>query len=97
LEGIAFNPDSNSSFLLYGQGFCTYIDLNLEIPSTPKVISTASVNPNTLANKYKKVNPDKKTKTNSNDNDNSNFTIISKYRSLVHVGCVKNRQLVRIH
>ena len=69
-----------------------YIDLALEIPSSPKLISTASVNPNSFVNKYKKISPEKKNKSN---NDNSNFTIISKYRSLVHVGFVKNKQLVK--
>jgi len=66
-----------------------YIDLMLEIPSSPKLISTASVNPHSVVNKYKKVSPEKRSST-----DNSNFTIISKYRSLVHVGFVKNKQLV---
>lgn len=91
LEGIAFSPDKNSAILLYGQGFCMYIDLMLDIPLTPKLISAASVNPNSILNKYKKVSAEKRIKTN---NDNSNFTIINKYRSLVHVGFVKNKQLV---
>ena len=42
IECAAFDSNDENRFFLYGQGFCLYVDLLLEIPEKPRIIGAIS-------------------------------------------------------
>ena len=112
--GVTFDPSSDCSMLLYGQGFIVYIDLTQSIPKHPKIVLSAPDKPNPFRlfsgihkvpgrgngreNKShgngKGFGHGMRRKSNGGEDSDSNFAIIQRYRSMVHVGCVADSQLV---
>ena len=133
LSGVTFDPSSDSSMLLYGQGFIVYVDMTQSIPKQPKIINAMSsgmssrsgpgsgpssilgsgpgsgpgsgiskvtgVTGRIVGTAYEQRLPGGssmwKREKKREGSDDSNFAIIQRYKSLVHVGCVENSQLVR--
>jgi hypothetical protein len=84
ISGLTFDPSSESSMLLYGQGFIIYVDLTQAIPRQPKIVASMPY--------IKKTG--KRIKKRKAGSEESNFAVIQRYRSLVHVGCAPDNQLV---
>ena len=121
LSGVTFDPSSDSSMLLYGQGFIVYVDMTQSIPKQPKIINAMSSGMSSrsgpgsgpgsgiskvtgmtgriVGTAYEQRLPGGssmwKREKKREGSDDSNFAIIQRYKSLVHVGCVENSQLVR--
>jgi WD40 repeat protein len=100
LSGIALNESNHDKLILYGQGYCVLINLSDKIPTKPRILSQC-----TTALMQKNMSKKRKA-TRSEDSTDSvaslaavdvgtNFVVVNIYRNLLHVGCLKNDELVR--
>jgi U3 small nucleolar RNA-associated protein 4 len=95
LEGVAFNPSSDMSMFLYGQGFCVNVDIGQLVPKVPKTITSNVLSNASFGSKRK----DKKkpvSKRRRGESLDPNFAIINKYRGIIHVGFMNDNQIVVI-
>ena len=86
IEGITFNSQLQS-FFVYGQGFCVYVDIASGIPEIPNTVITSTVTGNNAGKKRRKKNK-------SNSSSNNNFSIINRFRSIIHFASISNSNLV---
>jgi len=86
IEGITFNSQLQS-FFVYGQGFCVYVDIASSIPEVPNTVVTTTVTGNNEGKKKRK-------KSKSNVSSNNNFSIINRFRSIIHLASISNSNLV---
>lgn len=89
LEGVAYDDENRDRVFLYGQGFCLFVDLKLEVPVKPNVVSAMDGISNADHSSMKK-----KKKIKSDKIQNSNFTLFTQYRSIVSVAIASGSELV---
>ena len=107
LQGLAFTPDNASTMILYGQGFFVYVDIDLPVgknprvvlPTAPKLIETGAAGPVVVNSNSQAVTKKRRRDVVNNANDASdstsrNFTMVHRYRGLVHLQCLPGGHLV---
>ena len=94
LEGVAYDSErrDDSRLIIYGQGTCLFVDLSLDTPDKPNLVSALDCLPQNRSDSSRK----KRTsgKKNSVGSSNPNFTIFTQYRSIVNVSISTGSELV---
>jgi WD40 repeat protein len=103
IQGVSFDIGSGDvdieaaqdTMILYGQGFIVYVNLSDEIPVNPKVVpATAVAASDGTAPKKERRGATKRGRRRRGGSKESNFAIIQRYRSLIHVNCLPDSQMV---
>ncbi len=89
LQGLCFDSSTPSRMFLHGQGTCIYVDSAAEVPKKPQAVFPTLFNSEEDSNKEGKHGAKKRKRKNSGDiGSATNFSSITSYRSIIHLGCV---------
>ena len=94
LQGLCFDSYNPSCMYLHGQSSCIYVDCSADVPKRQKAIVSTLVSDESQGGK---VGKGMKRKSSGDDSTASNFSNITSYRSIIHLGCVDGQLVSSIN
>jgi hypothetical protein len=95
LESLCFDPSpSQSRLFLHSQGGCVFLDLAADLPSKAKIIVPALLGQEQEQEQRALRGKEKKRAKREAAETGPGLSVVTSYRSIVHVGCIEGQQLV---